>query len=122
MAKTSDVTDPALRAELDAAEELLDDGNYDESVQKSADIYCRLVATRPDLIIERRQAELSAVNGRPERPRFAPWPATLGVTLGRGEDGQPKVIFEKDTFVMSEAATYFEYALEAAVRAQETSA
>jgi hypothetical protein len=122
MAKTSDVKDPAQRAELDTAEELLDDGNYNESVQRSADFYCRLLAARPDLIIERRPAELSAVNGRPERPRFAPWPATLGVTLGRGEHGHPKMVFEKDTFVMSEAATYFEYALEAAVRAQEPSA
>jgi hypothetical protein len=119
MAKTSDVVDPTFQADLADAERLLDDGEYSECVRRSVDIYRRLVTDRPDIVIERRApAELSVTAGRPERPLFAPWPSTLGVTVELDQDKKPVVTFEKDSFMMSEAITYFEYALEAVVRAQ----
>lgn len=120
MAKTTDVLDPTYRADLTEAEALLDDGQYSECVRRSVEVYRRLVTERPDLIIERRQpAELSVLSGRPERPLFAPWPSTLGVTLVLDQDKNPVVTFEKDSFMMSEAITYFEYALEGTIRAQD---
>jgi hypothetical protein len=120
MAKTSDVADPTFQADLTEAERLLDEGEYSECVRQSVDVYRRLVTERPDIVIVRRPpAELSVTAGRPERPLFAPWPSTLGVTVELDQDQKPVVSFEKDSFMMSEAITYFEYALEAVVRAQE---
>jgi hypothetical protein len=120
MARTSDVTDPRYRAELTAAEELLDGGEYTDAVHRSVDVYLRLVTARPDLIIPVRRPELSVTTtGRPARTPYAPWPSTLGVVLDLSDGQAPQARFEKDRFIMSEAATYFEYALEAAVRAQQ---
>jgi hypothetical protein len=120
MAKTTDVVDPVRQDELTEIERLLDEGEYTEVVRRSADFYQRLVTVRPDLIIEARRAELTvSTAGRPPRPPFAPWPGTLGVTLTFDDAGRPVVTFEKDSFMMSTAITYFEYALEAAVRAQK---
>jgi len=121
MARIDDVTDPDLREELTAAEQALDEGDYDESVRRSAAIYQRILTARPDLRITRRAgpAPLSAINGRPIQPRFQPWPDTLGVTLTFDDHEQPLMKFMKDDFMMSEAITYYEHTLDAAVRVQE---
>lgn len=120
MGRTSEVIDPGYRAELVETERLLDEGDYDEVVRRSVDIYRRLATARPDLIIRRSRMELSVTSGRPERLPFAPWPDLLGVTL-QAEEGQPPTFrFDKTDFAMSEAITYFEYALEAVVRAQDS--
>ncbi|MBO0692008.1 MAG: hypothetical protein J2P58_03830, partial [Acidimicrobiaceae bacterium] len=81
MARTSDVTDPSVREDLEIAEKLLDEGDYNESVRRSVAIYQRILTERPDLRIVRRAgpAPLSAINGRPIQPRFQPWPDNLGV-------------------------------------------
>lgn len=118
MAKTTDVTDPTLRADLSQAEQLLDDGKYTECVRRSVDIYGRIVTDRPDIVVERRGPGQLSLDGRPERMPYAPWPSTLGVSFELDQDKKPVFAFEKDSFVMSEAITYFEYALDAAVRAQ----
>jgi hypothetical protein len=43
----------------------------------------------------------------------------LGVGISFDEHGKPRLIFEKKEFSMSEAASYFEYTLDVAIRAQQ---
>jgi hypothetical protein len=121
MARTSDVTDPALREELEIAEKLLDEGDYNESVRRSVAIYQRILTERPDLRIvgPAGPSVLSAVAGPRQRPRFQPWPATLGVALTFDDNDKPVMKFSKEKFMMSEAITFFEHSLDAAVRVQE---
>jgi hypothetical protein len=121
MARTTDVTDPAVREELEIAEKQLDEGDYNESVRRSVAVYQRILTERPDLLVEGRAgpAPLSAVAGPRQRPRFQPWPANLGVALTFDDRKQPLMKFMKDDFMMSEAITYFEHSLDAAVRVQE---
>ena len=42
----------------------------------------------------------------------------LGVNISFDEQGKPHLTFEKDEFSLSEAASYFEYTLDIAMRAQ----
>ena len=121
MARITDVADASVRDELTAAEALLDDGDYSESVRRSVAIYQQILTERPDLLVVGRPgpAPLSAVAGPRQRPRFQPWPSTLGVALTFDDNGKPLMKFLKDRFMMSEAITFFEHSLDAAVRVQE---
>lgn len=121
MARLSDVTDASVREELTAAENLLDEGEYAESVHRSVAVYQRILTDRPDLLVVGRAgpAPLSAVAGPRQRPRFQPWPATLGVELTFDDHDKPLMKFQKERFAMSEAITFLEHSLDAAIRAQE---
>ena len=52
------------------------------------------------------------------RNALLPWPVRLGVDLSFDEHDKPHLTFEKEEFSMSEAASYFEYTLDFAMRAQ----
>lgn len=119
MARVTDVADAAYRTELAEAEKLLDEGEYSEVVRRSADIFLRLATAHPDLVIEARPRELRLDRISPEYPLFQPWPSQLGVAFTFDAEGNPQMTFEKDEFTMAVAVTYFEYALDSAVRAQE---
>jgi hypothetical protein len=116
-----------MRQALLAAEAALDEGDYLASVQASADAYARLIALRPDMIIEpppHRASPPQLGRGAPPAagglvlggPR--PWPSDHGVRLVSQAGQPPTLSFAKQRFTLSEAATYFEYTLDMVLRAQ----
>ena len=119
MPSPNEVKDPALRASLEAAGRLLDDGEYLECVRISVDVYGKLATQRPELIVRPPTPgqPQNASGGTPGRARA--WPSLLGVTLSFDGD-KPSLSFDKQRFSMSEAATYFEYTVEQVVQAQQT--
>ena len=52
------------------------------------------------------------------RNALLPWPVRLGVGISFDEHDKPHLIFEKEEFSMSEAASYFEFTLDVAMRVQ----
>ena len=128
MASVAEVQDGPLREALAAAESALDAGDYLGSVQRSVEAYSRLIAQRPDMIIPpppHRAAPPQVSRGAPlgggglfiGGPR--PWPSDHGVQFVQAAvDTPPALSFTKQRFTLSEAATYFEYTLDLALRAQ----
>ncbi len=109
MTKPSDISDPAYRGAMETADRLLDDGNYLETVRKCADTYVDLIQRRPDIL-------------RPDTPRRpSVWPG-LGVKLEVEAGSRPNLVWERERFTMSEAATYLEFTLDQILRAQRTEA
>jgi hypothetical protein len=121
MLGTSDVTDPMYQAALVEAERALDEGDYNEVVHRCADVYRQLVEARPDLAPAPPSIGALPLDGRqPARGAPRPWPSLLGAALRVDDNGKPSIVFDKERFTMTEAATYFEYTLDAAIRAQRT--
>jgi hypothetical protein len=113
----AEITDTELHEALQAAESALDDGDYAVSVHRSVAAYTRLIQLRPDMIVDR------VVRGRIGGQSMAaprPWPSDHGVHFSMDEAGKPTLSFAKERFTVSEAATYFEYTLDMALRAQRT--
>jgi hypothetical protein len=126
MAGVADVVDSRLRASLTSAETALDDGDYAGSVHASVDAYRHLVEARPDMIVAPRFAhrfaapQLGQASGGIGGQSMAaprPWPSDHGVLFSMDGD-EPELTFAKERFTLSEAATYFEYTLDLALRAQ----
>jgi hypothetical protein len=122
MAKPTDLTDPFFRTTLLEAEQALDAGDYLETVRKCVAVYRRIAAQRPEMIL-RPPKELmplpqarSVREGR--RNALLPWPVRLGVGISFDDNDTPHLTFEKEEFSMSEAASYFEYTLDVALRTQ----
>jgi hypothetical protein len=122
VAGTKDLTDPAMREAIAEAERALDEGDYTESVRKSAVAFLAVIGSRPDLIVKPVVFNDLPLSGRGPLPARGPWPDLLGVTLHLSDDAEPEVTFEKERFTMSEAVTYFEYALDTALRAERSPA
>jgi hypothetical protein len=119
MTTTARVTDAEIRAALDEAENALDDGDYTSCVRKSADVFVEVTRRRPDLIVRPFMPPPPSVNAGPPRlPPRAPWPDMYGVVFRYDENGPIEMVYEKDSFMMSEAATIFEYVLDTAIRAE----
>ena len=55
------------------------------------------------------------------RNALLPWPVRLGVGISYDEHDKPHLTFQKEEFSMSEAASYFEYTLDMAIRVQRSS-
>jgi hypothetical protein len=122
MAKATDLIDPFFRTTLVEAEQALDKGDYLGTVRRCVEVYHRIAEQRPEMIL-RPPNELmplpqarSVREGR--RNALLPWPVRLGVGISFDEQGKPHLTFEKEEFSLSEAASYFEYTLDIAVRAQ----
>jgi hypothetical protein len=122
MAKPTDLTDPFFQTTLIEAEQALDQGDYLGTVRRCVEVYRRIAEQRPEMIL-RPPNELmplpqarSVREGR--RNALLPWPVRLGVGISFDEQGKPHLTFEKEEFSLSEAASYFEYTLDIAVRAQ----
>jgi len=122
-----DVTDELIRAALLAAEAALDDGQYAASVHHSVDAYRRLIALRPDMIVAARLGhsfsppqlgQTPAGIGGQSMAAPRPWPSDHGVRFSLQDGETPELTFAKERFTVSEAATYFEYTLDMALRAQ----
>jgi hypothetical protein len=118
----TELTDPFCRTALLEAEQALDAGDYLGTVRKCVEVYSRIAAQRPEMVLRppnplmplpRAQAVREA-----RRNVLQPWPVRLGVGLSFDEHDKPHLIFQKEEFSMSEAASYFEYTLDFALRAQ----
>jgi hypothetical protein len=122
MAKPTDLIDPFFRTALVEAEQALDAGDYLETVRKCVAVYSRIAEQRPEMIL-RPPNELmplprarSVREGR--RNALLPWPVRLGVNISFDEHDKPHLIFEREEFSLSEAASYFEFTLDVAMRVQ----
>ena len=122
MARPTDLLDPCLQTALLEAEQALDVGDYLQTVRKCVEVYSRIAEQRPEMVL-RPPGQLMALpqarsvrEGR--RNALLPWPVRLGVGLNFDEAGKPHLTFEKEEFSISEAASYFEYTLDVAIRAQ----
>ena len=122
MAKPMDLTDPFFRATLIEAEQALDAGDYLGTVRKCVEVYSRVAEQRPEMILRPPNQLLALPRARSVREArrnvLQPWPVRLGVGISFDEHDKPHLTFEKEEFSLSEAASYFEYTLDVATRAQ----
>ena len=124
MAKPTDRTDPFVQTALLEAEQALDAGDYLQTVRKCVEVYSRIAEQRPEMILKPPSQLMPLPQARSVRKKrrnaLLPWPVRLGVGINFDENDKPHLTFEKEEFSMSEAASYFEYTLDAAMRAQRS--
>ena len=122
MAKPTDLIDPFFQTTLVEAEQALDKGDYLGTVRRCVEVYSRLAEQQPDLILRPPNQLMPLPSARSvregRRNALQPWPVRLGVGISFDEHNQPHLTFEKEEFSLSEAASYFEYTLDIAIRAQ----
>jgi hypothetical protein len=102
-----------VRATLQEAERLLDEGDYTASVRASAEAFASLATERPDVIVVPRTFDDLPVEGRGPLPQRGPWPDAQGVTVTFADDAAPEIVLAKSRYTMSDAITYYEYAFDA---------
>ena len=122
MAKPTDLIDPFFRTALVEAEQALDAGDYLGTVRKCVEVYSRIAEQQPEMILRPPNQLLPLPRARSvregRRNALSPWPVRLGVGISFDEHDKPHLTFEKEEFSLSEAASYFEYTLDVAIRAQ----
>jgi len=122
MAKPTDLKDPFFQTALVEAEQALDAGDYLGTVRKCVEVYSRIAEQQPEMILRPPNQLMPLPRARSvregRRNALTPWPVRLGVGIGFDENDKPHLTFEKEEFSMSEAASYFEYTLDVAMRAQ----
>ena len=122
MAKPTDLIDPFFRTTLVEAEQALDAGDYLQTVRKCVEVYSRIAEQRPEMILRPPNQLVPLPRARSvregRRNALTPWPVRLGVGISFDENDKPHLTFEKEEFSMSEAASYFEYTLDVAMRVQ----
>ena len=104
--KVERIKDEKLRESMDAAHASLRAGEYRDVVQRSADAYLELFRRKPELLEEK---------GFMGRIRIMMFPR-LGARMERDAGQEPRIEWDRETFGFSEAATYFEFAVENLVR------
>ena len=104
--KVEQIKDAELKASMAAAHASLKSGNFLDVVQRAADAYIELLARKPELLEE---------EGIMGRMRIMMFPR-LGARLEREEGKPPTVIWDREVFGFSEAATYFEFAVDQLVK------
>ncbi len=103
-AKLDRINDGALRQSLADAQESLRAGNFADVVHRAAEAYLEML---------RRDPELLKGTAGMRRILFFP---RLGARLIQEQDGSPNVIYDRETFIFSEAITYFEFAVDSLVK------
>jgi hypothetical protein len=111
MAKHDAVKDESLRTSFDDAFAALRGNRTSDAVQTLADAFLAMLRDHPELATETvagRNGARMALVGR--------WPA-LGANLVAGSvrDGEPRIELVRDRFAMSEALTYYEFAVDVAL-------
>ncbi len=104
--KVEQIKDAELKASMQAAHASLKSGNFLDVVQRAAAAYIELLARKPELLEE---------EGIMGRMRIMMFPR-LGARLEREEGKPPTVVWDREVFALSEAATYFEFAVDNLVR------
>ena len=102
--KVDRIKDEQLRESMAAAHASLRSGDYLDVVRRVADAYLELLRRKPDLL-----------EGMMGRMRVMQFPR-LGARLEREDGKPPEVRWDRETFGFSEAATYFEFAVDSLVR------
>jgi len=124
MARLTDLTDPFVQTALVEAEQALDAGDYLRTVRQCGAFYSHIAEQRPDMVLKPPSQLMPLPRARSvregRRNALLPWPVRLGVGISFDENDKPHLVFEKEEFSMSEAASYFEYTLDAAMRAQRS--
>jgi hypothetical protein len=122
MAKPTDLIDPFFQTALVDAEQALDAGDYLQTVRKCVEVYSRIAEQRPEMILRPPNQLMPLPRARSvregRRNALTPWPVRLGVGISFDENDKPHLTFEKEEFSLGEAASYFEYTLDLAMRAQ----
>jgi hypothetical protein len=122
MAKPTDLIDPFFQTTLFEAEQALDNGDYLGTVGRCVEVYSRIAEQRPELILKPPNPLMPLPSAQAvrevRRNALQPWPVRLGVGIRFDAHDKPHLIFEKEEFSLSEAASYFEYTLDVAIRAQ----
>ena len=104
--KVDRIKDETLRSSMAAAHASLRSGEYRDVVQRSGDAYIEMFRRKPELLEEK---------GIMGRMRIMMFPR-LGARLERDEGQEPRLEWDRENFGFSEAATYFEFAVENLVR------
>ena len=124
MARPTDITDPFVQTALVEAEQALDAGDYLQTVRKCVAVYSHIAEQRPEMILKPPSQLMPLPKARSvregRRNTLLPWPVRLGVGISFDEHDKPHLIFEKEEFSMSEAASYFEFTLDVAMRIQRS--
>ncbi len=112
MAKHDAVEDGALRDRFAEAFGQLRGGKPTDAVHTLSEAFLALVRDHPELL----QETVATRAGAPRMPVVMRWPA-LGANLVAGSvrDGDPKIEFVRERFAMSEALTYYEFAVDLAL-------
>ena len=122
MARPTDITDQFVQTALVEAEQALDAGDYLQTVRKCVAVYSHIAEQRPEMILKPPSQLMPLPKARSvregRRNTLLPWPVRLGVGINFDENDKPHLIFEKEEFSLSEAASYFEFTLDVAIRAQ----
>ncbi len=105
MTRPSDLTVPAHRVAIETADRLIGEGKYYDAVRTCAETYVNLIQKRPDILQPDRQMRPSV------------WPQ-FGVKLEL--EGGPRLVWERERFSLSEAATFLEFTMDQLVRAERT--
>jgi hypothetical protein len=113
MARPEDIHDPTIRHFVERARAAIRAGDATEAVRRCARGYLALLDARPELMDE----TVEAGDGL-RAPRVMGWPA-LGANLSLDSVlvRRPRIEVARARFALSEAMTYYEYLLEAAVAA-----
>lgn len=112
MAKHDAVVDEALRGRFAEAFAQLRGGKPTDAVRTLSDAFLTLLREHPELLAE----TVATRAGAPRMPLVLRWPA-LGANLVAGSvrEGDPKIEFVRERFAMSEALTYYEFAVDLAL-------
>ena len=100
MPKPEEVQDEELRGMITEAHQALRKGDYAESVRRCGDAMLKLLAKHPEMI-----------DGPVGKMIALRWPQ-LGANLQMKQGQEPRIVFERENFVFSEAITYYEFTLE----------
>lgn len=98
--KLERIKDEALRESLAEAKASLKGGDYADVVRRAADAYVELLNRKPEML--QGPAALRSILFFPR----------LGARLVQEADGSPKVVYDREEFIFSEAVTYYEFAVD----------
>lgn len=122
MASAADIKDDTFRAALEEADGLLDAGDYTGASRKCAETYLLLLEQHPELIPP-PPGPLGVVGSGSFasylRSPTPTWPRTGGLNVVTGEDGKPRLTYDKQRFSFSEAAGYYEFLMSELWRLQD---
>lgn len=113
MATPEQVEHPELRELIAAAHTLMRAGRATDAVRTLANAYLLLLSLKPELLDQ----AVATMSGRTV-PLVMRWPA-LGANLDVDAvlAKQPRIVFARDRFALSEAMTYYEFTLETSIAA-----
>jgi hypothetical protein len=134
MARIEDVKDPDFRAALEEVDNLLGEGDYTAAAKRAADVYVALMTKHPQMIPQPPPVmSPQTTPGLPGAARGAGgqqggagfganrfgWPNQGALRVLFDPSGKATISYEKERFSFSEAATYFEFIMTEAIRAEK---